>query len=193
MVNEWNRRDVIAHLQGKVPPFYLVAIDGRSGSGKSTFAEEIADQVKHTQIVHGDDFYRVMDEAERLKLDAAGGYQLYIDWQRLKRDVLDRFRRGEVARYRQYDWGANVLAGWKDVHPQGLVLVEGVYSTRPELRHFFDLTIYVEVAEEVRIQRQIERDQNSLDWIKRWAAAEEYFEANFSPAKKADMIVSGGS
>jgi len=48
----------------------LVAIDGHSAAGKSTLARALQSRIENVQIVCGDDFYRVMPEAERFGLDA---------------------------------------------------------------------------------------------------------------------------
>src|SRR3954453_1865421 len=50
----------------------VVALDGRSGVGKSTLAAILIKRLGAV-VVAGDDFYRVMDEGTRWALDPAGG------------------------------------------------------------------------------------------------------------------------
>jgi hypothetical protein len=45
----------------------VVAVDGHSAAGKSTFADALASRTG-AALARGDDFYRVMDEAERAEL-----------------------------------------------------------------------------------------------------------------------------
>jgi pantothenate kinase-related protein Tda10 len=46
----------------------VVAVDGHSAAGKSTLALRLADKLD-AAMVPGDDFYRVMDTAERIRLE----------------------------------------------------------------------------------------------------------------------------
>jgi len=143
-------------------PRAVVGIDGRSAAGKSTFAGRLATTLPGATIVHGDDFYRVMREEHRAALTAPEGYDQYFDWQRLRDEVLVPARHGEFT-YRLYDWNTEQLGGMDTVAALGAVLVEGVYSLRPELRPFFDVTIWVEAPADLRIERQFARGENSRE------------------------------
>lgn len=168
----------------------LVGIDGCSAAGKSTLAHFLILYLSHVTIVHGDDFYRVMNEGERAALDGAGGYRFYYDWQRLERDVLQPLSHRHVARYQAYTWNTGRLGEWVEVQPQGIILVEGVYTTRPELRAYFDITMFVETNFALRMHRQGERTDPS-DWVARWEAAEAYYLHQHQPQKGVDLIVAG--
>jgi uridine kinase len=71
------------------------------------------------------------------------------------------------------------------------VLVEGVYLLRRELRSYWDFSIYVDTPREVRQARLHARGENDEGWIKRWAAAEDYYEQAEQPVQAADLVVSG--
>ena len=49
-------------------------------------------------------------------------------------NFLNRYRVEIDARYQRYDWGMNQLAEWIDQPAEGIILIDGVYSFRPELR-----------------------------------------------------------
>jgi len=121
----------------------LVAIDGQGGAGKSTIAKNLAKKLEG-QIVHNDDFCRVMDANERFELDAMGGAHNYFDWQRLQREVLEPLKNGKLAEYQKYDWEKNKLGLEATVQTSGIVIVEGVYSFRYELNQYYDLGIVIE-------------------------------------------------
>jgi uridine kinase len=78
------------------------------------------------------------------------------------------------------------------VPPHGLVVVEGVYLLRPQLRPVWDLAVFVEVPRDIRAARQHARGQNDVGWIERWMAAEDYYEQLLDPAGLADLVVPGG-
>ena len=178
--------------------FALVAIDGTGGAGKSTLAAALArhlDGPGRAAIVHGDDFYRHMPARERLLLSPQEGYHQYFDWQRLRDQVLAPLASGQPARYQRYDWPAGQIAAGEmhHLHPCGTVLVEGVYTARPELADYYDLTILVDAPRDVCLQRLHQRghDHGPGNWNERWRAAEEHYLAATSPATRLDMTVKG--
>jgi len=117
--------------QLKPPSPTLIAIDGHSASGKSSIARALHQVHPASTLVHTDDFYRPLPAHMRNGLDAAGGYHLYYDWQRLDAQVLRPLKNGRPARYQRYDWSTNDLAEWIIVLPTGLVIIEGCYAARP--------------------------------------------------------------
>jgi uridine kinase len=178
--------------------FALVAIDGPGGAGKSTLAAALARHPSgrgRAAIVHGDDFYRPMPAHERLLLSPQEGYHQYFDWQRLRDQVLAPLASGQPARYQRYDWPTGQIAADELHHlpPAGTVLVEGVYSARPELAGYYDLTILVDTPRDICLQRLHQRghDHGPGNWNERWRAAEEHYLAATSPATRLDMTVKG--
>jgi uridine kinase len=169
----------------------LVAIDGHSAAGKSTLARTLQVALPQVMIVQTDDFYRPMPPVERARLDAAGGYQHYYDWQRLEQEVLRPLAQGRQSSYRRYDWQRNALGGWNEVTPEGIVIVEGCYAARPELRVYYHAIIVVETPVQLRAQRQRERADASPTWIARWDAAEQYYLQQHPPRDYATFVVHG--
>ena len=182
---------ILTHLKAAAKRPYLVGIDGRSGSGKSVLAERLREQLSDIVVIHKDDFYRVMDEVIRAELGAEQGYYNYFDWGRLEHEVLLPLSDGQPARYRRYDWVKKELAETIEVGPQHIVVVEGVGSTRPELRDKYDFRIWVETGEAERLKRQLARTWDSLEWIQRWAAAETYYVETFQPMRSAHVVFAG--
>jgi uridine kinase len=168
----------------------LIAIDGAGCVGKSTLASELAALVGG-EVVHFDDFYRVMESEARETLGALDGYQLYFDWQRLKSEVLSPLLEGKRADYGKYDWGLDRLSAPATIEPNGIVIIEGVYSFRPELRSYYTKSIFVEASSELRRSRAVARGQNSDEWIRRWMAAEDYYLQDFNPRPIADWVFDG--
>jgi uridine kinase len=71
----------------------MVAIDGQSAAGKSTFAAALAARID-AALVSGDDFYRVMNDEDRAQLSASDGIERYFDWERMRAEVLVPLREG---------------------------------------------------------------------------------------------------
>ncbi|MEM8532160.1 MAG: hypothetical protein AAGF95_15045 [Chloroflexota bacterium] len=171
-------------------PVTLLAIDGHSAAGKSSFAHALQQSRSDITIIHTDDFYRPMAEDIRAQLDASGGYDQYYDWQRLETQVLRPMHSGMTARYQRYDWATNAPGVWCEVQPAGVVVVEGCYAARPELRAYYHIIVLVTTSEEERSQRQLQRADEAA-WVARWDAAERYYMEHHRPHTYADIIVSG--
>ena len=169
----------------------IVAIDGTGGSGKTTLAAAVAGYLDGAVIVHVDDFYRPMPDREREQLDAEQGYHRYFDWERLRDQVLIPLRDGQAARYQIYDWATGQLGAWREIASGTVVVVEGVYSTRPELVRYYHFTAYVDTPRGVCLQRVRARGENPEEWIKRWRAAEDYYLHATWPQTRAKLLVRG--
>jgi uridine kinase len=116
-----------------------------------------------------------------------------FDWIRLRDQVLLPLRSGKTAHYTRYDWASDRLAENHEVQPQGIILVEGVYSTRAELRELYDLRIWVECPRELRLSRGLARDGEAgrSRWVDDWMPAEDRYVDEQRPQAFADAIVSG--
>jgi uridine kinase len=173
-------------------PVTLVAIEGHSAAGKTSLAKVVAESFSDVTVIHMDDFYRVMNVEERERLDARRGYELYYDWQRLEQDVLKPLSQGQAGSYQCYEWTSNKLSDETvTVEPRGIVIVEGCYSARPELRHYYHATFLVETSAEKRLERQRERANASDEWLEKWDAAERYYMKHHQPQSYVDLIAVG--
>ncbi len=168
----------------------LICIEGLGGAGKSTLSRELAMRSGDIIVVHGDDFYGP-EERDWRSWTPEQGYRRYFDHQRLERELLRPLQAGRVGRIQRYDWETNALGDWVTVEPQGVVLVEGVYLLRPELRGYWDFSVYVETPRSLRQERLYARGERGPGWIARWAAAEDYYEQVEQPAAVADLVISG--
>lgn len=170
----------------------IAAIDGGGGAGKSTLATAIRDALgDQVGIIRGDDFYRPLRDVEHRMSTAQISYENYFDWERLRDDALIALRNGATAKYQRHDWSTDSLAEWIELTPTEIVIVEGVYSMRPELRELIDLAIFVDTPREERLRRMLARTQNSTAWIERWMAAEDWYFDHLEPSKHADLVIPG--
>lgn len=166
----------------------IVAIDGRSGVGKSTLAEWLADELS-ASLIEGDDFYA--GGTEIVGDSPASRAARCIDWQ-AQRQVLSALRSGRVASYRAFDWDAfdgSLQFAPTRVAPAPIILLEGVYAARQELRDLVDLSLLVRVPDTVRIARLIEREGEIGPWETQWHEAEEWYFANAAPPSAFDLVL----
>jgi hypothetical protein len=92
-------------------------------------------------VLRDDHFFLPLNEYPAARLPPDEAYRLYFPWERMRDEALLPLRRGQTARYQRYDWETDRLNQWITVEPNELILIEGVYSTRPELRPLIDIAI----------------------------------------------------
>jgi uridine kinase len=167
----------------------LVGIDGCGGAGKSTLARALAVLVPAATVVEFDDFYRPSTERQARRDAEVGGER------RVRDQILLPLAGDRPARYQRYDWGEDRLAKWHELQPGGVVIVEGNYSTRSELRDFYDFTIWVEAPRELRLERGIARggDNTRRRWLEEWMPEEERYLASENPQGQVHMVIDGSS
>lgn len=171
----------------------VVALDGRSGSGKSTIAASIQARLDGAQVIDGDDFYCGGVE---LRLEPIGTLaNLCIDW-RAQHRVLEAVREGREGVYHAFDWetfDGSRHAAESRVAPSRYILLEGTYSARPELGSLIDLRFIVEVDDETRIHRLLERDGGIGPWERQWIDAEVHYFSHLPDLVRIDGMIHGGS
>src|SRR5260370_10991087 len=107
------------------------AIDGGAGAGKSTLAKGTRDRLAGVSILRADHFFRPLNEYPAARLPPEEAYRLYFPWERMCEEALLPLRRGQPACYQRYDWETDRLNQWVIVEPNEVILIQGVYSTRP--------------------------------------------------------------
>ena len=169
----------------------VVAIDGPSCAGKSILATALRLRTSAT-LIEGDDFYGTdlpsRTAMEREAMSDAEVAAAVIDWRRLRDQALSPLAAGRPARFQPYDWSADdgSLAAERVLRPADLIIVEGVYSARPELADLVDLAIHLDVDPELRIRRYAERG-NDPEWTRLWERAEAYYFARVRPPESFDL------
>lgn len=195
------RRDL-----GGSPVF--VAIDGRSGAGKSSLSRAVVEAFgvstsgeSTVSVIEGDQFYaggsaRTWDSRPVVERAAR-----VIDWRRQHR-LLSELRTQGEGWWRPFDWDAD---DWdSDDVPlrtdpirsviAPVVLLEGAYSARPELHDLLDLRVLLEVPNEVRRRQLLEREGEEYrsDWEARWSAAEDHYFGSVMPPDRFDLVLGVG-
>lgn len=166
----------------------LIAIDGRGGSGKSTFAARLIELNPGLELLELDSF---PCSAEEYPFHQTGT-QTRVSTKRILHEALEPLKNGQTAIFKKTFW-------WKtdDEHPTisvpsgGAVLVEGCYALLPELRPFYDLSIWVECSSQEAIERAIGRDGEEirLQWETAYFPNEESYIETYNPRDFADLVV----
>jgi uridine kinase len=161
----------------------IIGIDGYGGSGKSTIAKFLKENLSGAVIVEMDDFYS--PELKR------------ADYARVNEQVLELLVNDLSASYQIYDWKLDSLTEFKKIDPGGIVIIEGVYSTHKDFADKYDVKIWVNCPQEVGAKRGIERDKmmygvdNTDKWVHMWMPEEKKYVESQNPQQYADYIIEG--
>jgi uridine kinase len=153
---------------------FIIAIDGESGSGKSTFATALSEYLS-AAIIEGDDFYtggiKIRKDSVQNRINDC------IDW-KIQREVLESLKSKKQASWFRFDWQAfdgSYSKKRTTLLANQIVILEGVYSTREELLNLIDYTILMHTSKEIRLNRLIKREGQIGAWEKKWHEAEDYY------------------
>jgi uridine kinase len=167
----------------------VVAVDGRSGSGKSQLTTALARALAASAggrpggpvvVVRLDDVYPGWD-------GLLGAVPLLRRW------LLQPLAAGYPAGHHTYDWARGTFGTWRPVTPGGVLLLEGVGSGAAALAPYRGLLVWVQAPDGVRRERAIRRDGETFarHWD-RWAAQEEEYLRRDDPRAQADLVVDTG-
>ena len=184
--------EIRRRLAGRRSPL-VVALDGRSGAGKSVLAARLAVRLDAV-VIPGDDFYAGGSDAAWARLAPADRSDGCIDWRRLRAEALAPLRAGRPAAWHPFDFAAGTgLAAQREVRdPAPVVVLDGVYSARPELRDQVDLAVLVVLADDrLRRRRLVAREGEVFmaAWHALWDAAEDHYFTRVCPPESFDLIV----
>ncbi len=165
----------------------LIGIDGPCASGKTTLAGRLADAT-NAQVIHADDFFLPHEMKTPERMAQAGGN---IHYERFFAEVASGINSQKPFEYGVYSCSEGIIAEKKTVIPKGVIIVEGSYSLHPEMGVGYDLKIFVEASEELRIQRICERNgEEALEVFKsKWIPLENRYFEFFGIKNQCKIIV----
>lgn len=170
-------------------PTPILLIDGRAGSGKSSFAAELRNEIfKQSDaapvLIHMDDLYPGWEG-----LRAGSNY--------LNLNVLEKLKAGKPATWQLWDWSSNQRGradepgnGWREFAGGNILIVEGCGSLSRNSKELASLCIWIDAANDVRRKRWEQRDNHAFDsfWGVWQAQEDEFYQAEKSE-QLTDLIV----
>ena len=150
----------------------VIAIDGRSSSGKTTLAARFARVVPATATVHTDDI---------------AWWHSRFGWTDLAEHALATVRSGEALSFRPPAWIERGREG-AIVVPSNIqvLLFEGVGASRDELAHLLDARLWVQSD-----MGEIDRRNAARVGDDGWLAEELPWIAEHRPWEHADVVIAG--
>ncbi|MBQ8175550.1 MAG: uridine kinase [Oscillospiraceae bacterium] len=181
----------------------IIGIDGLGGAGKSTVSEAVYGQLcrdgYNVTLLHIDDF--IHPRSVRYNNSIAEWECYYnIQWRYdyLVDEVIQPIKSGVFkGAIELYDKGNDTYyLSNADISVGSIIIIEGVFLQREELRDLFDFMIYIDISESVRLERVLERDgyignkgQIKAKYDNRYFPAERYYVEKCLPAMNADYVI----
>jgi uridine kinase len=143
----------------------IVVIDGRAGSGKSTLAASL----QNALFIEGESLPRLIHMED-----------LYEGWtglaqgaEYLQRIILMPLLGNKTASWQEYNWELNQRERWREFSGGTPLIIEGCGSLNRYTASVSNINVWLDVPEEIRRARWLERDGHDFDeYFDAWAAQE---------------------
>ena len=170
-------------------PTPIILIDGRAGAGKSSFAEELKNELFRQSdaaptLIHMDDLYPGWEG-----LAAGSAY--------LVQNILEPLSKSKPAAWQKWDWGSSRRGdptepgnGWREFSGGNILIVEGCGSLSRQSRELAQLSVWIEAPRDVRRARWQARDAGKFDeFWGIWQTQEDDFFETEKSSHLADWII----
>ncbi len=183
-----------------------VAIDGPDAAGKTTLADELAPALRGRgrDVIRAsiDGFHRPRADRYRLGADSPEGYYRdSFDHAALRAEVLEPLGPGgsRECRTAVFDFTTDSPQAEtpRRAHDDAVLLFDGVFLLRPELRDLWDLRIFVRVEPDETLRRALARDVELFGsreeverrYRTRYLPGQQLYLEDARPLDAADLIV----
>ncbi|MGL5835575.1 MAG: uridine kinase, partial [Waterburya sp.] len=172
-----DRKKILRHIADiilELPTIYVsrVGIDGVDGAGKTIFGDELASLLAMSgrPIIRAsvDSFHNPKNERYRLGKNSPEGFFLAsYNYPQLKKLLLDPLSPGGTGRYHKVIFDHRLDSSVSSLEEQAIsdsiLVFDGIFLHRPDLRTYWDFSIFLEVGFDISIPRGAQRGEGSSD------------------------------
>ena len=184
-------------------PFVLrVAIDGVDGAGKTTFAAELEPFLESSgrEVIRAsvDGFHHPKNVRYRLGRGSPEGfYRDSYNYEAFKKVLLEPLSPGGSGRYRtavyNVDAETPVTTPEQRAESGAILLLDGMFLHRPELREYWDVSVWLDVPFEVSVPRGAQRGSGSPDLHapqnRRYVEGQKLYLQHADPRRHATLVI----
>jgi len=187
-INTWKKEPLSALTEKilNISPKPLILIDGKGGSGKTSFAVKLAESL-NANLVASDDVAWWADP---------------IHWDgELNHGIIQPWLRGENAEYVPSGWLKKNRSGFIAVDSSKALIVEGSGACRKTLREAASFSVWIDTDPDISRERVIRRDvangenggtlESVTEFTDHWDSIVDPFLAEEEAWKYVDAVVSG--
>ena len=165
----------------------VIAIDGRSASGKSTFSKEISN-ISGVPVLHTDDFFRPRDEKGNLNISEYDGN---FDIERFYNEAVQGIKSNTDFEIGIFDCSKGYISKKKQYPKSNCYIIEGAYSHNPKLGNYANVRLFFDVEKITQQERILKRNgEIALEkYLSLWIPAEERYIEHYNITEKSDYII----
>jgi uridine kinase len=196
------KTDVLVSLADEILHNYsegrvIIAVDGLDGAGKTHFADDLAQQLRtgNRAVFRAsiDDFHRPRADRYALGRDSPEGfYRDSYDYRLFRRILIEPFRIGHIGSFvlQGFDLDRNmaILPKWSSGPDDAILIVDGIFLNRPELRGLWNYSIWLEVDPSILATRLVGRDGETTT-PKRYSQGQKLYLKDARPREAATAII----
>jgi uridine kinase len=201
------RRELLESLVAEFAHHYAkgrttLAVDGPDGAGKTRFADDLALAFERAGFTvfraSVDDFHRPREHRYRAgRFSPEGYYRDAFDYSLLRRVLLEPFRMGGSTGFQlagfDLERDVPVESAWVTGPADAILIVDGVFLNRFELRGAWNYSIWLDADPKARLARMVERDGSDPDpkaeSNRRYSEAQRLYVRDAHPNTAASAIV----
>ncbi|MFE3576126.1 hypothetical protein [Lysinibacillus sp. NPDC059133] len=139
-------------------------MDGLGGTGKSTIANKLAEELQSicaVELIHIDN--HIVESSERYDTGHAEWYEYYyLQWdvELIKNNMLLPLHKNKLQlQLPFYNQSADTVNDRKiKLETNSIFMIEGVFLFRHEWRSFYDYRLFLDIPRTVREERVLQRD-----------------------------------
>ena len=164
----------------------IVAIEGSSASGKTTFGNILKD-IYDCNLFHMDDFFLQPHQRTKERFDTPGGN---IDSERFLEEILIPLNKNQDVNYHKFRCSDMMLEKQNTVVFKSITIIEGAYSMHPDFQKYYDISAFLDISEGSQKERILKRNPDMADrFFGTWIPLEhKYFDA-FGIKEKCNFII----
>lgn len=188
MNNQFLYEDIIKEINHVIDmkKDVIIVIDGKSGSGKSTFARYLQ-RYYQASLFHMDDFFLQSHQRTKERFNEAGGN---VDYERFCETVIVPLRKHQEVNYQIFNCSTMSLEKAHRIPYHHINIIEGTYSLHPYFQDYGDISIVFDIDKDTQKKRLIKRE--GLDKWKMfeetWIPLENKYFQTFDIYNQADFI-----
>ncbi|MQA88527.1 MAG: uridine kinase [Streptosporangiales bacterium] len=179
----------------------LICVDGPDATGKTTLANHLAETLEvPVQRASIDGFHQPREvRYQRGELSGEGYYRDSFDYPALLGTCLTPFREGAArVQIAKYDYRADTHdAVYAVVPPRAVLIFDGVFLLREQLRDLWTFSVYLCVSPEATLRRAHARDLDLFQsgeeierrYLRRYLPGQALYRAEADPEAAAHVVV----
>ncbi len=165
----------------------VLAVEGRSASGKSTLAVALKERY-NAAVFHTDDFFLRPEQRTAERYAEPGGN---LDRERLLQEIIVPLCKNEPVVYRAFNCADFTLSAPIELRPERLTVIEGAYSMHPFFGDYCDLSVFLEISSELQRERILKRNtpEQAEAFFDKWIPLENEYFLKLEIRQRCDMII----